>query len=105
MLKEAGRGADRRVKKNVAAAILADVSFIKKFRNRRDCVLPDRGTLTMDKPFLKSYVELLIQTCHRRGTHRMGGMAAQIPIRDDPQANETAMPRCARQDARSAGRT
>jgi malate synthase len=66
-------------------------SFIKKFRNRRDCVLPDRGTLTMDQPFLKSYVELLIQTCHRRGTHAMGGMAAQIPIRDNPQANEAAM--------------
>ena len=66
-------------------------SFIKKFRNRRDCVLPDRGTLTMDKPFLKSYVDLLIQTCHRRGAHAMGGMAAQIPIRDNPQANEAAM--------------
>jgi malate synthase len=66
-------------------------SFIKKFRNRSNCVLPDRGTLGMDKPFLKSYVELLIQTCHRRGTHAMGGMAAQIPIRDDPQANEAAM--------------
>ncbi len=66
-------------------------SFIKKFRNRRDCVLPDRGTVTMDKPFLKSYVDLLIQTCHRRGAHAMGGMAAQIPIRDDPQANEAAM--------------
>ena len=66
-------------------------SFIKKFRNRRDCVLPDRGTLTMDKPFLKSYVELLIQTCHRRGAHAMGGMAAQIPIRDNPQANDAAM--------------
>ncbi|MGB5081766.1 MAG: malate synthase A [Burkholderiales bacterium] len=66
-------------------------SFIKKFRNRRDCVLPDRGTLTMDKPFLKSYVDLLIQTCHRRGAHAMGGMAAQIPIRDNPQANAAAM--------------
>jgi malate synthase len=66
-------------------------SFIKKFRNRRDCVLPDRGTLTMDKHFLKSYVDLLIRTCHRRGAHAMGGMAAQIPIRDDPQANEAAM--------------
>jgi malate synthase len=66
-------------------------SFIKKFRNRRDYVLPDRGTLTMDKPFLKSYVDLLIQTCHRRGAHAMGGMAAQIPIRDNPQANEAAM--------------
>jgi malate synthase len=66
-------------------------SFIKKFRNRRDCVLPDRGTLTMDKHFMKSYVDLLIQTCHRRGAHAMGGMAAQIPIRDNPQANEAAM--------------
>jgi malate synthase len=66
-------------------------SYIKKFRNRRDCVLPDRGTLTMDKPFLKSYVDLLIQTCHRRGAHAMGGMAAQIPIRDNREANEAAM--------------
>ena len=66
-------------------------SFIKKFRNHRDCVLPDRGTLTMDKAFLKSYVELLIQICHRRGTHAMGGMAAQIPIRNNPQANAAAM--------------
>ena len=66
-------------------------SFIKKFRNRRDCVLPDRDTLTMDKPFLKAYVELLIRTCHHRGAHAMGGMAAQIPIRDNPQAYEAAM--------------
>jgi malate synthase len=68
-------------------------SFIKKFRNRPDCVLPDRGTVTMDRHFLKSYVELLIKTCHRRGAHAMGGMAAQIPIRDDPAANEAAMAR------------
>ena len=47
----------------------------------------------MERHFLKSYVELLIQTCHRRGAHAMGGMAAQIPIRDDPQANEAAMAR------------
>ncbi len=66
-------------------------SFIKKFRNRADFVLPDRSTLTMDRPFLKSYVDLLIKTCHRRGAHAMGGMAAQIPIRDDAQANELAM--------------
>jgi malate synthase len=66
-------------------------SFIKKFRNRPDFVLPDRGTLTMDRPFLKSYVDLLIKTCHRRGAHAMGGMAAQIPIRDDAKANELAM--------------
>ena len=48
----------------------------------------------MEWPFLKSYVELLIQTCHRRGAHAMGGMAAQIPVRGDPQANEAAMLAC-----------
>jgi len=66
-------------------------SFIKKFRNRPDFVLPDRSILTMDKHFLKSYVELLIQTCHRRGIHAMGGMAAQIPIKNDSSANERAL--------------
>ena len=66
-------------------------SFIKKFRNRRDFVLPDRATVTMERHFLKSYVELLIQTCHRRGIHAMGGMAAQIPIKNDPAANERAL--------------
>ena len=66
-------------------------SFIKKFRNRPDFVLPDRSIVTMDEHFLKSYVELLIQTCHRRGIHAMGGMAAQIPIKNDPAANEKAL--------------
>ena len=56
-------------------------------------MLPDRATVTMDRHFLKSYVDLLIKTCHRRGAHAMGGMAAQIPIRDDPAANEAAMAR------------
>src|SRR6185503_18876227 len=59
-------------------------SFIKKFRARRDFVMPDRASVTMDKAFLAAYVDLLIQTCHRRGIHAMGGMAAQIPIKDDP---------------------
>ena len=68
-------------------------SFIKKFRNHPDCVLPQRGDVTMTQPFLASYVELLIHTCHKRGIHAMGGMAAQIPIRNDPQANEEAMQR------------
>src|SRR5580698_1818497 len=68
-------------------------SFIKKFRNRPDFLLPDRAAVTMERHFLKSYVDLLIHTCHRRGAHAMGGMAAQIPIRDDPQANEAAMAR------------
>ncbi|HKW96147.1 MAG TPA: malate synthase A [Bryobacteraceae bacterium] len=66
-------------------------SFIKKFRNRPDFLLPDRARITMDRDFLKAYVDLLIQTCHRRGIHAMGGMAAQIPIKNDPKANETAL--------------
>ncbi len=65
-------------------------SFIKKFRNRRDFLLPDRAVVNMERPFLKSYVELLIQTCHKRGAHAMGGMAAQIPVRDRA-ANDLAM--------------
>ncbi len=68
-------------------------SFIKKFRNRPDFLLPDRASVTMERHFLRSYVDLLIKTCHRRGAHAMGGMAAQIPIRDDPAANEVAMAR------------
>jgi malate synthase len=68
-------------------------SFIKRHRLRADSVLPDRATITMDRPFLAAYSGLLIQTCHRRGTHAMGGMAAQIPIRRDAEANEIAMKR------------
>ena len=66
-------------------------SFIKKFRNQPGFMLPDRSIVTMDKHFLKSYVDLLIQTCHRRGIHAMGGMAAQIPIKNDPTANQKAL--------------
>ncbi len=66
-------------------------SFIKKFRNDRAFVLPDRAAVTMDRPFLKAYVDLLIQTCHRRHIHAMGGMAAQIPIKHDPEANAAAL--------------
>ena len=65
-------------------------SYIKKFRNHRGCVLPDRASVTMTSHFLASYVNLLIATCHRRGAHAMGGMAAQIPIKNDPVANEIA---------------
>ena len=65
-------------------------SFIKKFSFRPDWILPDRSLVTMDRHFLKSYVELLISTCHRRGIHAMGGMAAQIPIKNDPEANDRA---------------
>ena len=66
-------------------------SFIKKFRARPDFVLPNRAQVTMERHFLASYVELLIQTCHRRGIHAMGGMAAQIPIRNDAAENERAL--------------
>jgi malate synthase len=66
-------------------------SFIKKFRNDPGFVLPDRAAVTMDKAFLKAYVDLLIQTCHRRHIHAMGGMAAQIPIKNDPAANSAAL--------------
>jgi malate synthase len=65
-------------------------SAIKKLR-RHDFVLADRAKVTMTSPFLKSYCELLVKTCHRRGAHAMGGMAAQIPIKGDAEANEAAM--------------
>jgi malate synthase len=66
-------------------------SFIKKRREERGALLPDRALVSMDKSFLKAYSQLVIQTCHRRGVHAMGGMAAQIPIKSDPQANEAAL--------------
>jgi malate synthase len=66
-------------------------SFIKKFRNDSEFVLPDRRQVTMEKHFLESYSLLLIQTCHRRGAHAIGGMAAQIPIKGDDLANARAL--------------
>ena len=66
-------------------------SFIKKFRNDPSRMLPDRAMVTMTTPFLRAYSRLLIETCHRRGAHAMGGMAAQIPIKNDPAANEQAL--------------
>lgn len=66
-------------------------SYIKTFRAHRDKVLPERAQVTMTQPFLKAYSELLIQTCHKRGAHAMGGMAAQIPISGDEAANEVAL--------------
>ena len=65
-------------------------SCIKKFRNRRDFCLADRALVTMTTHFMKSYAELLIKTCHRRNIHAMGGMAAQIPIKNDEAANADA---------------
>ncbi len=66
-------------------------SFIKKFSSDPAFVLPDRSQVTMDKQFLKSYVDLLVQTCHKRGIHAMGGMSALIPRSDDKVANEQAI--------------
>jgi len=66
-------------------------SAIKTLRRDAGFVLPDRGQVTMEAPFLQAYVRLLIKTCHRRGAHAMGGMAAQIPIKDDPEANARAL--------------
>ena len=68
-------------------------SCIKKFRNRPDFVLADRGLITMTAPFMRAYALLAIKTCHRRGAHAIGGMAAQIPIKDDPRANDAALAR------------
>jgi malate synthase len=66
-------------------------SYIKKFRENPAFVVPNRAQVTMDRHFLNSYVQLLIKTCHRRNIHAMGGMAAQIPIKNDPAANEAAL--------------
>ena len=66
-------------------------SFIKKFRNHYNFVLPNRTDVTMGRHFLKSYVDLLIQTCHKRGAHAMGGMAAQIPIKNNDIENQKAL--------------
>ena len=68
-------------------------SYIKTLRAHRDRVLPERGQVTMTQPFLKAYSELLIKTCHRRGAHAMGGMAAQIPNPRDAEANAAAFAR------------
>jgi malate synthase len=65
-------------------------SFIKKFANNPDYVLPDRSQVVMGKAFLGAYALLLIRTCHRRGAFAMGGMAAQIPVKNDRVATKSA---------------
>ena len=66
-------------------------SYIKKFRNHADYLLPDRAQVTMTVPFMYNYTLHVIKVCHRRGAHAMGGMAAQIPIRNDPERNQAAL--------------
>ncbi len=78
-------------------------SFIKKFGSRPEFVLPDRSSVTMSAHFLRSYSQLVIQRCHRRGAFAMGGMAAQIPIKNDADANERALARVRADKVREAG--
>ena len=66
-------------------------SYIKKFRRHPTCLLPDRAQVTMTVPFMHNYTLHVIKVCHRRGAQAMGGMAAQIPIRNDPEANQAAL--------------
>ncbi|HVM36031.1 MAG TPA: malate synthase A [Actinomycetota bacterium] len=77
-------------------------SMIKKFRHRDDFILPDRNQMTMTVPFMRAYTELLVKTCHRRGAHAIGGMAAFIPSRKDPSINETAFAKVREDKAREA---
>ncbi len=78
-------------------------SVIKKFRDRPDFVLPDRPLVTMSVPFMRAYTELLVKTCHRRGAHAIGGMAAFIPSRRDPEVNEVALTKVREDKLREAG--
>ncbi|MFM8682364.1 MAG: malate synthase A, partial [Chthoniobacterales bacterium] len=66
-------------------------SFIKKFRNRPGFVMPERAQITMTVPFMRAYCLQVIKNCHHRGAHAMGGMAAQIPIKNNPAANDSAI--------------
>jgi malate synthase len=79
-------------------------SVIKKFRNRgQEFVLPERNSVTMTAPFMRAYTELLVKTCHRRGAHAMGGMAAFIPSRRDPEVNAVALAKVREDKTREAG--
>ena len=79
-------------------------SVIKKFRGAgRDFLLPDRNAVTMTAPFMRAYTELLVSTCHRRGAHAIGGMAAAIPNRRDAEANDAAMGKVRNDKTREAG--
>ncbi len=78
-------------------------SFIKKLRRRPEYCLPDRSAVSMTVPFMRAYTRYVIQCCHRRGAHAMGGMAAQIPIKNDPRANETAMEKVRADKQREVG--
>jgi malate synthase len=77
-------------------------SMIKKLRSRSDSVLPDRASVSMTVPFMKAYAEKLVQVCHRRGAHAMGGMAAFVPSRKDPEVNARAFAKVKEDKTREA---
>ena len=77
-------------------------SYIKRLRNQPDVILPDRGQVTMTSPFMRAYTLLCIQTCHKRNAPAVGGMAAQIPIKNDPEANEVAFGKVSEDKRREA---
>ncbi len=78
-------------------------SAIKKFSHRADVILPDRAQVTMTVPFMRAYTELLVRTCHRRGAHAIGGMAAFIPSRRDPAVNDVALAEVTEDKERESG--
>lgn len=78
-------------------------SFIKKFKNIPEYIFPDRAQITMTRHCMRSYSLLVIQTCHRRGAHAIGGMAAQIPIKNDPEQNTAALAKVREDKVREAG--
>ncbi|MFQ5674376.1 MAG: malate synthase A [bacterium] len=78
-------------------------SVIKKFRNHSDCLLPDRAQITMAVPFMRAYTELLVKSCHKRGAHAIGGMAAFIPSRRDPEVNRIALAKVKEDKERESG--
>jgi malate synthase len=77
-------------------------SYIKTMRASPEHVLPDRADVGMTQPFMRAYTQLLVRTCHTRGAHAMGGMAAQIPIKRDPAANALALEKVRRDKEREA---
>ncbi len=79
-------------------------SIIKKLGHRPEFVLPDRAQVTMSVPFMEAYTEMLVRTCHRRGAHAIGGMAAFIPSRRDPEVNQVALTRVREDKGREAAR-
>ena len=78
-------------------------SIIKRFRERPDIVLPDRGQVTMAVPFMRAYTRLLVATCHRRGAHAIGGMSAFIPNRREPDVTENALAKVREDKERESG--